>query len=68
MRERSRGGEQSDHRPAGPTQVELAVDPYFPNTIASLPPELRGQAVHARGRNRLFLDTHAAFERDARLK
>ena len=55
-------------RLAGPTQVELAVDPYFPNTIASLPPELRGQAVHARGRNRLFLDTHAAFERDARLK
>jgi prepilin-type N-terminal cleavage/methylation domain-containing protein len=55
-------------RPAGPTQVELAVDPYFPNTVASLPPELRGQAVHARGRNRLFLDTHAVFERDARLK
>ncbi|HOB33395.1 MAG TPA: type II secretion system protein [Verrucomicrobiota bacterium] len=54
--------------PNGPVDVELAVDPYFPGTIAGLPDELKGQAVHPRGRNRLFLDTHAAFEKDARLR
>ena len=53
-------------KPAGPADVELAVDPYFPNTIASLPAELRGRAVHPRGRNRLFADAHAEFFRDAR--
>ena len=55
-------------RPGGPAEVELAVDPYFPATIASLPPELRGRAVHRKGRNRLFLDMHAQFERDSRLR
>ena len=53
-------------RPAGPADVELAVDPYFPNTIASLPVELRGRAVHPGGRNRLFADGHVEFFRDAR--
>ena len=52
--------------PAGPTDVEMAVDPYYPNTIAALPPDIRGRAVHLRGRNRLFLDTHAEFFRDPR--
>jgi prepilin-type N-terminal cleavage/methylation domain-containing protein len=52
--------------PAGPVDVEIAVDPYFPNTIASLPPELRGRAVHPGGRNRLFADMHAQFFRDPR--
>jgi prepilin-type N-terminal cleavage/methylation domain-containing protein len=55
-------------QPLSATEVELAVDPYFPGTIASLPEEIRGHAVHPRGRNRLFLDTHAEFARDARLK
>ena len=55
-------------QPNGPVEVELAVDPYFPNTIASLPPEIRGRAVHAKGRNRLFLDTHAEFNRDPRVR
>jgi prepilin-type N-terminal cleavage/methylation domain-containing protein len=55
-------------QPTGPAQVEFAVDPYFPNTAASLPPELRGRAVHPKGRNRLFLDLHTVFERDARLQ
>jgi prepilin-type N-terminal cleavage/methylation domain-containing protein len=53
-------------KPAGPADVELAVDPYFPNTIPSLPPELRGRAVHRGGRNRLFADMHAEFLRDPR--
>ena len=54
--------------PAGPTEVELAVDPYFPKTIASLPDDIRGRAAHPGGRNRLFLDGHAAFLRDARTR
>jgi prepilin-type N-terminal cleavage/methylation domain-containing protein len=53
-------------QPGGPSEVELGVDPYFPNTIGSLPPELRGRAVHRGGRNRLFADMHAVFFRDPR--
>jgi len=52
--------------PNGPADVELAVDPYYPSTIASLPPDIRGRAVHLVGRNRLFLDAHAEFLRDPR--
>ncbi len=55
-------------KPGGASDVELVVDPYFPSTISSLPPELHGRAAHAKGRNRLFLDMHAAFEKDARLR
>jgi prepilin-type N-terminal cleavage/methylation domain-containing protein len=55
-------------QPGGPSEVELAVDPYFPNTIASLPPEIRGRALHPKGRNRLLLDLHAEFAKDARLR
>ncbi len=53
-------------KPVGPSDVELAADPYFPNTVSSLPVELRGRAVHPRGRNRLFADMHAEFFRDPR--
>lgn len=53
--------------PRTASDVELAVDPYFPNTISSLPQEIRGRAIHPRGRNRLYLDTHAEFVKDARL-
>jgi prepilin-type N-terminal cleavage/methylation domain-containing protein len=55
-------------QPNGPVDVEMAVDPYFPSTIPAVPPELKGRAVHSKGRNRLFLDNHAAFEKDARLQ
>ena len=55
-------------QPNGAAEVELAVDPYFPNTVPSLPPELRGRAVHPGGRNRLFLDGHVEFLRDARTR
>jgi prepilin-type N-terminal cleavage/methylation domain-containing protein len=54
-------------QPSGVSEVELAVDPYFPGTIKSVPPELQGRAVHRRGRNRLYLDMHAEFMRDPRL-
>jgi prepilin-type N-terminal cleavage/methylation domain-containing protein/prepilin-type processing-associated H-X9-DG protein len=53
---------------AGASDIELTVDPYFPNTVASLPPELRGHAVHPGGFNRLFLDSHAEFKRDNRMR
>lgn len=52
--------------PDGVSDVELAVDPYFPRTIPTVPPPLRGKAMHFGGRNRLFLDTHAKFLRDPR--
>jgi prepilin-type N-terminal cleavage/methylation domain-containing protein len=54
--------------PSGPVEVEWVVDPYFPNTVSSLPSDLKGRAVHARGRNRLMLDAHAEFARDRRLQ
>jgi prepilin-type processing-associated H-X9-DG protein len=54
--------------PAGPVDVEMTVDPYFPNTIGSLPADIRGLAVHPGGRNRLFLDWHVEFLRDARTR
>lgn len=54
--------------PSGPSEVEMMVDPYYPNTIGSLPPKLRGLAVHFSGRNRLFLDGHVEFFRDLRTR
>jgi prepilin-type N-terminal cleavage/methylation domain-containing protein/prepilin-type processing-associated H-X9-DG protein len=51
----------------GPADVELAVDPYFPKTVASVPSDLKGSTPHHAGKNRLFLDGHAEFSRDARL-
>jgi len=51
---------------SGPSEVELAVDPYFPNTIPSVTPELKGRTIHPGGRDRVFLDGHVQFIRDAR--
>ena len=52
--------------PGGPVDVELTVDVYFPNTIGTVAPELKGRAAHPKGRNRLMLDGHVEFLRDAR--
>lgn len=52
--------------PDGLSDVELAVDPYFPKTIPSVSAEVKGKATHTNGRNRLFLDLHAKFLIDAR--
>ncbi len=49
-----------------PCDVELVVDTYFPKTVPSIPPELRGRAVHPGGRNRLLLDGHAQYVKDGR--
>lgn len=54
--------------PDGVAEVEIMVDPYFPSTIPSTPPALRGLAVHFGGRNRLFLDWHVKYLRDHRTK
>ncbi len=55
-------------QPYSTSEVELAVDPYFPGTIPTVAGELRGLAAHPKGRNRLMLDTHVEFSRDNRLK
>jgi prepilin-type N-terminal cleavage/methylation domain-containing protein/prepilin-type processing-associated H-X9-DG protein len=52
--------------PQGVSDIELAVDPYFPKTIPSVPSDLKGLTAHSGGRNRLFLDGHASWLRDLR--
>lgn len=52
--------------PNGPTEVELTVDAYFPNTISTVPADLRGRSAHPGGRNRLMLDGHVEYLRDPR--
>lgn len=53
---------------AGPGDVEFVTDVYFPATAPAVDPELAGRAPHPRGRNRLYLDGHAAWWRDDRLQ
>ena len=50
----------------GVSDVELVVDPYFPATIPTVAPELRGRTVHPGGRNRILLDGHAQYLKDKR--
>jgi len=52
--------------PSGPSEVELVVDVYFPNTISSVGPDLKGRTPHPGGRNRLFLDSRAEYLKDDR--
>ena len=54
--------------PDGPSQVELTVDPYFPNTIPTVPTPLKGKTPHFDGRNRLYLDTSVHFLHDLRTR
>jgi prepilin-type N-terminal cleavage/methylation domain-containing protein/prepilin-type processing-associated H-X9-DG protein len=53
--------------PEGLSDVELAVDPYFPRTIPSVAANLKGVSVHVGGRNRVFVDGHAKWLKDVRL-
>ena len=50
------------------TDVEIAVDPYFPDSslLPNVPANLKGKSAHFGGRNRLLLDGHAKFFRDFR--
>jgi prepilin-type N-terminal cleavage/methylation domain-containing protein/prepilin-type processing-associated H-X9-DG protein len=50
----------------GPSDVEMTVDAYFPKTAPTVSPNLRGWTIHPGGRNRVFLDGHVQFIRDAR--
>jgi len=52
--------------PQSEAELELAVDPYIPNTILSVPANLKGLAVHFGGRNRAFFDGHVKYLRDMR--
>ena len=54
--------------PDGPSDVELAVDPYFPATIGSVPDEIKGFGVHPKGRNRLYITGRVEFQKDARIR
>lgn len=51
---------------SGPVDVELAVDPYFPSTVPTVLPELKGKTIHPGGRSRVFLDGHTQFIKDSR--
>lgn len=61
------------HRPyptgdaTGVSDAELATDPYFPSTAPNVNPAAAGLSVHMGGRNRLYLDGHVKWTRDARL-
>ena len=54
--------------PAGPTDVELVVDPYFPTTIPAVPDDIKGWSAHLKGRNRLMLDSHVEYFKDLRTR
>ena len=54
--------------PEGVADVELVTEPYFPNTIAAVPANLKGKTAHFDGRNRLFLDGHVKFQKDHRTR
>ncbi|HEU6447931.1 MAG TPA: prepilin-type N-terminal cleavage/methylation domain-containing protein [Verrucomicrobiae bacterium] len=51
---------------SGPSDVELVVDSYFPKTVPTVPAGMSGRTIHAGGRNRIFMDSHAQFLKDAR--
>jgi prepilin-type N-terminal cleavage/methylation domain-containing protein len=50
----------------GATDVELVVDPYFPNTVPTVPAGFSGHTIHSGGRCRVFLDDHVQFIKDSR--
>ena len=52
--------------PGGAADVELTVDVYFPNSIPTVSVDLKGRSAHPGGRNRLMLDSHVEYTRDAR--
>jgi prepilin-type N-terminal cleavage/methylation domain-containing protein/prepilin-type processing-associated H-X9-DG protein len=52
---------------SGPSDVELVVDSYFPNTTPTVDAALKGRTIHPGGRNRVFLDGHALFIKDSRI-
>jgi prepilin-type N-terminal cleavage/methylation domain-containing protein len=51
---------------SGASDVELVVDPYFPNTVPTVPAGFSGRTIHAGGRCRVYLDGHTQFIKDTR--
>ena len=51
---------------SGPSDVELVVDAYYPSTIPTVDPALKGRTIHAGGRCRVFLEGHTQFIKDSR--
>jgi prepilin-type N-terminal cleavage/methylation domain-containing protein len=51
---------------SGASDVELVVDPYFPNTVPTVPAGFSGRTIHGGGRCRGYLDGHTQFIRDTR--
>lgn len=51
----------------GFSDVEITVDPYFPKTIPTVDPQLSGRSGRPGGRNRLLMDWHVQFFKDARV-
>lgn len=50
----------------GPGDVEMVVDSYYPSTIPTVDPDLKGRTAHPGGRNRLYLDGHVQYIKDPR--
>ncbi len=49
------------------SDVEIVVDPYFPNTVPTVPTGLSGVSGQPGGRNRLLMDWHVQFFKDKRV-
>jgi len=50
----------------GAADVELCVDPYYPRTIPTVDPQLKGHTIHAGGRCRVYLEGHTQYVKDTR--
>jgi hypothetical protein len=59
-------GDVNVGHPQSLSDVELVVDPYFPNTIPTVAPGVKGATTHFGGRNRLYFDLHAKLLHDYR--
>jgi len=53
--------------PEGVADIQMIVDPYFPRTIPTTPPGVRGKATHPGGANNLYLDWHVKYVPDRRI-
>jgi prepilin-type N-terminal cleavage/methylation domain-containing protein len=54
--------------PTSPSDVEWIVDAYFPKTIPTVAPALLGRSPHPLGMDRLYLDAHVQYSKDARIQ
>ena len=54
--------------PNGLSDVEWVIDPYFPGTIPTVQADLKSLSGHHGGMDRLYMDGHAAYNKDARIQ